>query len=176
MESTTESTSEVGRSLLKADEILHLPSYEELIFHPVIRPYRSKKVQYFTDPRFRGNMNLEVLEPENKPKELPPPAIEEKPSVIYAAPPKTEKKAEEPLPSDEKLNEMMDKTMPTPQPNLSAKEEDIPEGSTLNEVIERAIAATEATDDDISVSAPDEEDEAEGQKGVTVEEDEDGVV
>ena len=68
-----------------------------------------------------------------------------------------EKKAEEPLPSDEKLNEMMDKTMATPQPNLSAKETDIPEGTTLNDVIERTFAAAEAPDDDISVSAPDEE-------------------
>ena len=176
VESTTESTSEVGRSLLKADEILHLPSYEELIFHPVIRPYRGKKVQYFTDPRFRGNMNLEVLEPENKTKELPPPAIEEKPSVIHVGPPKTEKKAEEPLPSDEKLNEMMDKTMATPQPNLSAKEPDIPEGSTLNNVIERTFAAAEAPDDDISVSAPDEEDESESEKKSISEEYEDGVI
>lgn len=176
VESTTESTSEVGRPLLKADEILHLPSYEELIFHPVIRPYKGKKVQYFTDPRFKGNMNLEVLEPENKTKELPPSAIEEKPSVIHAGPPKAEKKDEEPLPSDKKLNEMMDKTMPTPQPNLSAKEEDIPEGSTLNDVIERTFAAAEAPDDDISVSAPDEEDESESEKKNIAEEYEDGVI
>ena len=176
VESTTESTSEVGRPLLKADEILHLPSYEELIFHPVIRPYKGKKVQYFTDPRFKGNMNLEVLEPKNETKELPPPAIEEKPSVIYADPPKTKKKAEEPLPSDEKLNEMMDKTMPIPQPNLSAKEPDIPEGSTINDVIERTFAAAEAPDDDISVSAPDEEDESESEKKSISEEYEDGVI
>ncbi len=66
VESWTESTSEVNRPLLKGDEILRLPNYEELIFHPNIYPYRAKKIQYFSDKRFTPLMNLNVIEPEKK--------------------------------------------------------------------------------------------------------------
>lgn len=67
----TENASEIGRSLLTADEILRLPSYEELIFHPNIYPYRGKKVQYFSDARFKKLMNLPIKAPEEKPKLIP---------------------------------------------------------------------------------------------------------
>ena len=52
VESYSESTSEQGRSLLTAEEILNLPLYEMMIFRPGMYPYLGKKVQHYADKRF----------------------------------------------------------------------------------------------------------------------------
>lgn len=59
----TESTSEIGRELLTSEEIMNLPGYDSLIFRPNIHPYRAKKIQYFSDPRFKTLMNMEIMKP-----------------------------------------------------------------------------------------------------------------
>lgn len=71
VDGTNESTSEVGRSLLTSNEILNLPSYDELIFRPGIYPYRAKKVQYFDDPRFKDKQRLPITPAKLKPYTLP---------------------------------------------------------------------------------------------------------
>ena len=60
VESYSESTSEQGRSLLTAEEILNLPLYEMMIFRPGMYPYLGKKVQHFADKRFTEKLNLPV--------------------------------------------------------------------------------------------------------------------
>ena len=60
VESYNESTSEQGRSLLTAEEILNLPLYEMMIFRPGMYPYLGKKVQYYADRRFSDKLNLPV--------------------------------------------------------------------------------------------------------------------
>ena len=60
VESYSESTSEQGRSLLTAEEILNLPLYEMIIFRPGMYPYLGKKVQHYADKRFVGKLNLPV--------------------------------------------------------------------------------------------------------------------
>ena len=176
VESTTESTSEVGRSLLKADEILHLPSYEELIFHPVIRPYRCKKVQYYSDPRFMARMSMPVEEPEKPVKQLPPPMIGK--DAVKMQSPSASQPSEKPLPSDEELERMMNDAMPMPEPDLSAAKPDLPGGVSLESALNELLASEEDADEDISVDAPDDEEASEeipeGNAGG--EEDPDGVV
>lgn len=76
----TESSSEIGRSLLTAEEIMNLPGYDELIFRPNIHPYRAKKIQYFSDPRFKPYMNMAVQAPA-----LPPYTHEEPEPLDYPA-------------------------------------------------------------------------------------------
>ena len=60
VESYSESTSEQGRSLLTAEEILNLPLYEMMIFRPGMYPYLGKKVQHYADKRFTEKLNLPV--------------------------------------------------------------------------------------------------------------------
>ena len=60
VESYSESTSEQGRSLLTAEEILNLPLYEMIIFRPGMYPYLGKKIQHYADKRFVGKLNLPV--------------------------------------------------------------------------------------------------------------------
>lgn len=60
VESYNESTSEQGRSLLTAEEILNLPLYEMMIFRPGMYPYLGKKVQHYADRRFNDKLNLPV--------------------------------------------------------------------------------------------------------------------
>lgn len=60
VESYSESTSEQGRSLLTAEEILNLPLYEMIIFRPGMYPYLGKKIQHYADMRFVGKLNLPV--------------------------------------------------------------------------------------------------------------------
>ena len=60
VESYSESTSEQGRSLLTAEEILNLPLYEMIIFRPGMYPYLGKKIQHYADKRFAGKLNLPV--------------------------------------------------------------------------------------------------------------------
>lgn len=60
VESYNESTSEQGRSLLTAEEILNLPLYEMMIFRPGMYPYLGKKVQHYADKRFTEKLNLPV--------------------------------------------------------------------------------------------------------------------
>lgn len=60
VESYSESTSEQGRSLLTAEEILNLPLYEMIIFRPGMYPYLGKKIQHYADKRFIGKLNLPV--------------------------------------------------------------------------------------------------------------------
>ena len=60
VESYSESTSEQGRSLLTADEILNLPLYEMMIFRPGMYPYLCKKIQYYADKRFKDKLSLPV--------------------------------------------------------------------------------------------------------------------
>ena len=60
VESYSESTSEQGRSLLTAEEILNLPLYEMMIFRPGMYPYLGKKIQHYADKRFVGKLNLPV--------------------------------------------------------------------------------------------------------------------
>ena len=60
VESYSESTSEQGRSLLTAEEILNLPLYKMMIFRPGMYPYLGKKVQYYADKRFTEKLNLPV--------------------------------------------------------------------------------------------------------------------
>lgn len=63
VEGWTESTSEIGRPLLTANEVLSLPPFNEIIFRPNIYPYLGVKVQYFADKRFKENINLPVKAP-----------------------------------------------------------------------------------------------------------------
>lgn len=67
VESYSESTSEQGRSLLTAEEILNLPLYEMMIFRPGMYPYLGKKVQHYADKRFTEKLNLPVLPATIKP-------------------------------------------------------------------------------------------------------------
>ena len=67
VESYSESTSEQGRSLLTAEEILNLPLYEMMIFRPGMHPYLGKKVQYYADKRFKDRTNLPVIPTTIKP-------------------------------------------------------------------------------------------------------------
>lgn len=67
VESYSESTSEQGRSLLTAEEILNLPLYEMIIFRPGMYPYLGKKIQYYADKRFAGKLNLPVQSAAIKP-------------------------------------------------------------------------------------------------------------
>ena len=60
VESYSESTSEQGRSLLTAEEILNLPLYEMMIFRPGMYPYLGKKVQHYADKRFTEKLSLPV--------------------------------------------------------------------------------------------------------------------
>ena len=60
VESYSESTSEQGRNLLTAEEILNLPLYEMIIFRPGMYPYLGKKIQHYADKRFIGKLNLPV--------------------------------------------------------------------------------------------------------------------
>ena len=60
VEGYSESTSEQGRSLLTAEEILNLPLYEMIIFRPGMYPYLGKKIQHYADKRFVGKLNLPV--------------------------------------------------------------------------------------------------------------------
>lgn len=71
VDGTSESQSEVGRSLLTADEIRHLPSWEMLLFRPDLHPYRGKKLQYFDDPRFKDQIRLPIQKPLLEPFTLP---------------------------------------------------------------------------------------------------------
>ena len=80
VDNITESSSEMGRSLLTAEEIMNLPGYDELIFRPNIHPYRAKKIQYFSDPRFKKLMNMEIQAPA-----LPPYTHEEPQPLDYPA-------------------------------------------------------------------------------------------
>ena len=67
VESYSESTSEQGRSLLTAEEILNLPLYEMMIFRPGMYPYLCKKIQHYADPRFKDKLNLPVIPSTLKP-------------------------------------------------------------------------------------------------------------
>ena len=67
VESYSESTSEQGRSLLTAEEILNLPLYEMIIFRPGMYPYLGKKIQHYADKRFAGKLNLPVQSAAIKP-------------------------------------------------------------------------------------------------------------
>ena len=67
VESYSESTSEQGRSLLTAEEILNLPLYEMMIFRPGMYPYLCKKIQHYADPRFKDKLNLPILPSTLKP-------------------------------------------------------------------------------------------------------------
>lgn len=58
--SSNESVSEVGRSLMTAQELGQMPLYECVVFFPEIPPYRAKKIQYFTDNRFTSKINLPI--------------------------------------------------------------------------------------------------------------------
>lgn len=58
--SSNESVSEVGRSLLTAQELGQLPLHESIVFSPEIPPYRACKIQYFSDPRFNNRINLPI--------------------------------------------------------------------------------------------------------------------
>lgn len=64
--SSNESVSEVGRSLMTSEQLGKMPLSDCIVFSPEIPAYKARKIQYFSDERFKDKIKLPIIAPQGE--------------------------------------------------------------------------------------------------------------